>query len=170
MKGLYKKISIGVLVSALVFGSSMSNKSAVNALDYAGPIYNVDDMRNKRWVRCNLPDIRIIIGAYNIFGYDILYYNPDSKDYKDMKKDHLYVYQRIDRRIRREHRFQNGNRFLYYLYKNGMKAGVYRFLIGEQEVILLFNKDLKRGVKWWDYLNKWAFPSDEFLRSIRIKY
>ncbi len=169
MKGLYKKISIGALASLLVFGSSLSNKSAVNALDYAGPIYNVQDMKNKKWVRCNLPDIRIIIGAYKIFGYDILYYNPEFKDFKQIMRERPYLYKQVNK-FKNEHIFPNANRFLYYLYKYGMKAGFHRFKIGKQDVILLFNRDLKRGVKWWEHLDEWAFPSNEFLQSIRIMH
>lgn len=168
MKGLYKKISIGVLVSALVFGSSLSNKSAVNALDYAGPIYNVQDKINKKWVRCNLDDMRIVMGAYRIFDYDILYYNPNQRELEAMKNERPHV----DKMLRQSSVkiYQNGNRFLYDLYKNGMKAGFYRIKVGKQSLMILFNKNIKRGIKWWEYLDKWAFPSNEFLRSIRIMH
>ena len=176
MKSLYKKIGVVALSSALVMGgafggSSLLKKSVSNipVSDAAPssirvPFLLESQLKHASKEQIARNDIQMVIGLRDIFGYDISLFNPSDHDIRHLAfEDNVYI-------GKIEKGFDDANKFLSYLFVNGVKEGMHRYRIGRQDLVLVFFKDVEPQRMWWLYLDKWLYAAESYLKDIKINY
>ena len=163
MKGLYKKIGIGVVALSLILGGSLSNGLIANA----NSVQSKSSQKvNQEGIEVGKSDRQIVKGAKKIYKYGIMGFYENGARQRDIDEYLQWFPEDKDRVSKVLCEFRDGKEFLQDLYKNGVAEGVYRVRIGEEEYILLFKKDIGYGIDWNQHRDKWINNNGENMEEI----
>jgi len=167
MKNLHRKISALLLSGSIVMAGSLSNGLIAHADSIE---YKSSQKFSKKVDIDNQGDAQIVKGAKNIYGYGILGYYVDSLSKRKIENDVKELvgwFSDSESRLNKvSHRFNYAKDFIEHLKKEGMEEGIQRVIIGDAEAILLFRKDVERGIDWNKHSDKWIYNDGQNIDGI----